>query len=402
MVHHPLDPHHPLRATEAAEGRGALGIGAQSVRRDAHGGQPIGVVGVQHRAVGHGQGQVLRPAAAGVLGEDDAGDPPRVVEARVIVDAEIVALAGDDHVVVAVVAHLDGAARAGGHQRAGNGERVALAFLAAEAAAHAPRFHPHGMHGHPQRMGDLVLDFRRVLGGGADDHVAAFLRQGGGGLSFEIEMLLRAQFQGAACAVRGGGDGGVRIAPAIDAGSVLEPCACREGVVDGQDRGRGVGRDLRAARGGAGGDVAVGGDEEQGLPRVVDRPVAEERFVMGRRRAVGIAPEVRRTPCAHDARRGAHQREVQRHKPPGGDGAEPESEVQRAGGQRDVIDVARLPGDVQTGRVVGQRATHGGGDGARAGGRGIGGHGATSSTSVAVPSSAWTARHSRFCATVSL
>jgi hypothetical protein len=46
--------------------------------------------------------------------------------------------------------------------------------------------------GTPERVGDLVLDLGRVLGGGMHDHVAALLRQGERGLAFEVEMLLPA------------------------------------------------------------------------------------------------------------------------------------------------------------------------------------------------------------------
>ncbi len=63
-------------------------------------------------------------------------DPALAVEADVIVRGEIVALAGHDHVVVAVGAELGGAAGLRGDQRAGGGEGGGLGLLAAERAAH--------------------------------------------------------------------------------------------------------------------------------------------------------------------------------------------------------------------------------------------------------------------------
>ncbi len=106
MVEHPLDPHHALRPAEAAEGGGGLGVGLPAVALDPHMVEQIGVVGMQHRPVRHRQRQVLRPAAAGVLHELDAEKPALGIRPGAVVDAEVVALAGHHHVVVAVVAHL--------------------------------------------------------------------------------------------------------------------------------------------------------------------------------------------------------------------------------------------------------------------------------------------------------
>ena len=64
-------------------------------------------------------------------------DPAVAVEADIIVDREIVALAGHDHVVVAVGADLGRAAGLGRDQRAGGGKSGGLGLLAAERAAHA-------------------------------------------------------------------------------------------------------------------------------------------------------------------------------------------------------------------------------------------------------------------------
>ena len=71
VIHHPFDPDHALRAAEPAIGGGGLGVGLQPVALDPRIGQQIGVVRMQHRAVGDGQGQVLRPAADGVVQERD-------------------------------------------------------------------------------------------------------------------------------------------------------------------------------------------------------------------------------------------------------------------------------------------------------------------------------------------
>ena len=95
MIHHPFDADHPLWATETAKRGGALGVGLQAMAFDPCGGQVIGIVRVQHGSVRDRDRQVLRPAAARVLNEFHALDPPRVIEPRAVGDAEIMPLAGD-------------------------------------------------------------------------------------------------------------------------------------------------------------------------------------------------------------------------------------------------------------------------------------------------------------------
>ena len=113
-------------------------------------------------------------------------------EADVVVDAEVVALAGHDHVVVAVEPHL---ARPPGLPRAERGERRPLrrlALLAAEAAAHAPHLDGDRVVVEAEHMGDDVLHLGRVLGRGMDEHVAVLAGDGERDLAFEVEMLLPA------------------------------------------------------------------------------------------------------------------------------------------------------------------------------------------------------------------
>ena len=146
------------------------------------------------------------------MGEGHAKDAPLVIESNLVFDAKIMALAGDDHVVIAVIAHLAGPSRQARGHRTGHRQRVALAFLAAKAATHAPGFDAHPVKGHGQCLGHLVLDLAGMLGRGMHQHVAVFLRQGQCDLAFQIEMFLPAHFQRSADPVRGRGDGAVRVA----------------------------------------------------------------------------------------------------------------------------------------------------------------------------------------------
>jgi len=153
---------------------------------------------MQHRPICYRQGQILRPTTAGILGEIDRRDPSCVVIAHIIVNAEIVALAGDYHIVVAVIAHLAGMSGQRCPDRTGHRKRVSLAFLAPKPTAHPADFHPHRMHRFADGMGNLVLYLGWVLGRGMDNHVPPFLRQGQCGLTLKIEMLLPAHFDGSA------------------------------------------------------------------------------------------------------------------------------------------------------------------------------------------------------------
>ena len=80
------------------------------------------------------------------MGEVHGGEPAVTVEPYVVFNAEIMPLAGDDHIVIAVIAHLAGPSRRPRGDGAGHGQRVPLTFLAAEAAAHAPRLDADRVH----------------------------------------------------------------------------------------------------------------------------------------------------------------------------------------------------------------------------------------------------------------
>ena len=211
------------------------------------------------------------------------------------------AFAGDHHVVVAIIAHLAGAACFLRDQGAGDGQCVALAFLTAEPAAHPADFNAHGMHRQAKGIGHLVLDFRRVLGRGMDDHVTVILRQGKGGLTFQIEMLLPAHLDLAFDDMRCGFKGLGSIAFLPDARALFEVAIGGEGVFDGQDRGCFGVVDLGQSGGAAGGMVAVGHDQKQRLTEVVDRAIRQQRFVVVGGRAIRRAIQIGGGDNIHDA-----------------------------------------------------------------------------------------------------
>jgi hypothetical protein len=152
----------------------------------------IGVVGVKQRAVGDRAGQIGRKAAARGKTPVDGLDAAALVIADIVIDHEIVALAGDDHVVVAVGPDLHGRLPS---------------FLA--ATRRSPRI---GWTGFPCRrsrrpcaahctvtafdgaehMRHHVLHFARVLGRGPDGHLVILAGNGEGDMAFQIQMILAA------------------------------------------------------------------------------------------------------------------------------------------------------------------------------------------------------------------
>src|SRR5439155_14310770 len=112
--------------------------------------------------------------------------------AGVVLVQKIMALAGADHVVVAVGAQLHRPAGGSREQRGGDRIHRGLRFLAAEAAAEAPQLDRHRGVGKVERRGREMLDLGRMLGRRIELQLAALARDRERHLSFEIEMLLYA------------------------------------------------------------------------------------------------------------------------------------------------------------------------------------------------------------------
>src|SRR5690606_30728561 len=119
---------------------------------------------VEQGAVGHRAGEVGGKTASGRVDGIDGFDFAFIIEPDSVIDAEIVALAGGDHVVVTVGADFDGAVECLGGDGGNGGEKVRLRLLAAEPAAHAAHDDGDGVGRYAQRMAHHVLDLAGVLG----------------------------------------------------------------------------------------------------------------------------------------------------------------------------------------------------------------------------------------------
>ena len=165
------------------------------------------------RARGDRAGQVGRIAGARDHVDFGGEDAAVVVVADFVFVMEAVALAGDQHVVVAVGAQLDRAlAGCAAAMADAAAPQRRLRFLAAEAAAHAPALDHDVVRVHAQRMRDHVLHLARVLGRALHQHALVFLRDRVGDLAFEVELFLAADIQLALDRVRRAFERGLAVA----------------------------------------------------------------------------------------------------------------------------------------------------------------------------------------------
>ena len=225
---------------------------------------------------------------------------PVVVEADLVVGDEVVALAGDHHVVVAVGADLGRPAGLLGDQRGDAGEQVALGLLAAEAAAHAPALDRHGVVGHAQHDRDHVLDLARVLGRGVDRDLVVLARDRQRDLALEVEVVLAADRRSgprAAAAPRRAPPRRRRARASADRSRACRSAAPprRRAAAGSSSYSTTASRAARRAS-----SRRLGGDREQRLADILDHRRREQRLVV----AMGRADVV----DARHVGRGQHQR----------------------------------------------------------------------------------------------
>ena len=347
---------------------------------------------MEERAVGDRAGEVGGEAAAGGEGAVDGEDAPRLVEADLVVVQEVVALAGRDHVVVAVGAELHRAVPFLGCDGGDRGEEVRLGFLAAEASAHAADDDGHGVRGNAEDVGDHVLHLGGVLGGGIDRDVVVLARDGEGDHALEVEMVLAADAHPALQPVRRRGQRRGDVA-------ALELQGLGDERIVRVDRGCDVGHvrqvavfDLGELRRAPGSVAGLRDHREQGLAVELDRALDEDRVVVLAHRADVVVPgDVGTGQHTDHAGGGPDGVEVHRQdlgvRPVG----EAEVGVQRSCRLGDVVAVFREAGDVLVRRVVALRHVHAAAD--RGLGLELGFHHATASrTSFAPP---WVSRKKR-------
>ncbi len=359
-VHHPLDGDHALRAAEAAKGGVGDGVGLEAARDDRDVGQPVAVAGVEHRAVADSGRQVRGAAAARVERHVVTGDDALIVVSHPPIRAEIVALAGQHEIVVAIEPDLARMACHPRGERSDRGPGAGLALLAAEAAAHPARFDRDEGVRDPENARDDVLRLRRVLRRSVHRHLVAFAGKGERRLAFEIEMLLSADCELTLKPARGFVDRGGRVATP-EGVIVLHARAGHERVGNGDRRPLRLDVDLGETRRPAGLVACAGDDGEQRLAVEHHVLVSEQRLVGEHRRDVVLAGNIGRRQNGDDARRRARRLEVQALQSAAGLVGHADRDMQRARGLADIVDIVRRALNVQTRGIVRQRLMDDGG-----------------------------------------
>ena len=305
---------------------------------------------MEHGAVVHRAGQVGGESAARGEAEIERRDASVILESDFIVVEEVVALAGADHVVVAVGAQLDRPAGGTCEQRRCHGIARGLRLLAAEAAAEPAQLHGDVRIRNGERRGDEVLDLGRMLSRRMHEHLAALAGNRERDLAFEVEMLLPAAAQLALDPVlrRRGHVAALRAYRRQHEGLLLQR------LLDGDDRLERLVAHLRKPRRAARALDARRGDREERLAAKFDEVGCEERLIRQHRPDVVDARDVGGRDDGNDAGRAAHRVEIHVEDLGVRFARHAEGGVERARRLGQIVDVARFARDVQIRAVVRQ------------------------------------------------
>ena len=307
---------------------------------------------MEHRAVVDRPRQIRRVTAAAGKGEFHAEDAAVGIEADLVVGDEVVTLAGDQHVVVAVGPKLHGTAELLREQRGDAGEQARLAFLAAESASHPAAVDDDVVGLDVERMSDLMLDFAGMLRRAVDEHGAVFLRQCVRDHAFEVELVLAADVDAPRQPMRSRCDRGGWISPLHPLGRKHERMRAHR-CLGGENRLQVLVFDDGKASGAPRLVDGTCGYREDRLADVLDECGREDRIVGDDGAIVVLAGDVLRGQHGDDARRREHFREVDRLDPRVRTLAHPDRRVQRPANFSNVVGVERLAADVEMRAVVG-------------------------------------------------
>ena len=212
LIDDALRTHHALRTAETAKRGVRHRVGVQERRFGVHMRVEIGVVAVEEGTVAHRAGEISRETGPEREGIVDAEDAALVVEADIVIDGEIVPLAGRNHILVAVEPHLDCAVELLGSNSRKRRKLVRLCLLATEPATHTAYFHRDRVARRAERVRDHVLCLARPLGRAIDQNLVVLAGHGQRNLALEIEMVLPAEPHAALHPARCAFEGSRRIA----------------------------------------------------------------------------------------------------------------------------------------------------------------------------------------------
>jgi hypothetical protein len=158
---------------------------------------------MEQRAVCHWAGQIGRPATARGKQAIHGQNAPIIIKAQIVIYAEIMALAGDFHILIAVGPQFDSAAKCALRPRRPRRKTGSSGFLCRQSrrpcGAHSP---PPHWQAHPG-MGNHMLRLAWVLGRGEDGDLIILAGDGQCNLAFQIHMVLAAHMKAPLDAVGG-------------------------------------------------------------------------------------------------------------------------------------------------------------------------------------------------------
>ncbi len=261
------------------------------------------------------------------------------------------ALAGDEHVCIAIEPQLHRPARLARQDGCCRCDERGLALFSAEATAHAAALHRHAVGMHSKRMRHDMLDFGRVLSGAVNQDRAVFLGKRDGDLAFEIEVILPADRRRALQPMSCSRQHLVWLAAhdALRWKNVAARRQCRANVEDSGERfvfhARGPrrlpGRKMRGRR-----------HREQGLAGVLNQALRENRVVVNDTAVVVLPRYVCGQRYGVHTRHRQHRRNIELNDAPVRNRAEPEGCVERVRRQRNVIAVECLAAHMQVRAIV--------------------------------------------------
>src|SRR5580704_757976 len=249
---------------------------------------------MKHRAVTDAGRKIRGTTAARVERNFVTPNHALAVVTHSPIGTEIVALAGQCEVVVAIEAHFAWSTRQARSKRRDRRPSAGLAFLAAEAPAHAAGLYGDERVRYSKDAGDDVLRLGRILRRSVHRHLVRFAGKGEGRLPFEIEMLLPADRELAIQVVRGSLDRSRRVA-AAERIVVLNSRAADKRIRDRDRRRFGLDVDLRERRRPARLVARARDDCEQSLAVEHHVLLDEEGLIGENRRNVVLARNIRRS-----------------------------------------------------------------------------------------------------------
>ena len=173
--------------------------------------QVVRVVGMEHRPVNDGVGQVRRTAAVASQLQLNPMQAPVVIEADVVLDIEGVTLACHQHVFDPGQTHFGRLSGQHGDHRAQARRACRLRFLAAKSTAHAAHIDHDFVHRHAEYFRHQLLYFGGVLRRAIDNHAPVFGGHHRRDLGFQVKVFLPADVQMALQAMGRTGESAGRI-----------------------------------------------------------------------------------------------------------------------------------------------------------------------------------------------